>query len=85
MAIRLAEMTSSAAAVQLHAVSVGLLARGTLAEPAGRLAAAARDLATAAVQRTDINLNQMVDSPDFTDFDKSFEAFREQAMAAADE
>jgi hypothetical protein len=85
MGARLAEIRNCASAVELHAVSVALLARETLAEPAEWLTAAARDLAAAAAHNTDMSLNQMVSSPDFSEFDQSVKAFRARAVADAGE
>jgi hypothetical protein len=81
MPARLADIRSCAAAVQVQAASVGFLARETLAEPAERLASAAADLAAAAVQSTDMSLNQMPSRPDFTAFDQSVDTFRSTAIA----
>lgn len=81
MPARLADIRSCAATVQVQAASVEFLARDTLAEPAERLAAAAADLAAAAVQGTDMSLNQMPSSPDLTAFDHSVDAFRLAAIA----
>jgi hypothetical protein len=82
MGTQLAEITNSAAAVQLHAVSVGL-ARESLAQSAELLAAAARDLAAATVQNTDMSLHQVVESPDCAEFDGRVTAFRLLAVADA--
>jgi hypothetical protein len=73
MGARLAEIRNCAGAVQVHAVSVGLLAPEAPAGPAERVAVAANGLAANAADNTDMNLNQMVTSPDFTEFDGSVE------------
>jgi hypothetical protein len=80
-----AEIRSCSAAVELHALSVGLLARDALAEPVERVTAAARELAAAAVQNTDMNINRVAISPDFAAFDQSVEEFWSRALASADE
>lgn len=85
MGARLAEIRKCAAAVQLHAVSVALLAGESLDDPAERLAAAAMDLAAAAVHNADMSLNQMVSCPDLSEFDGSVKAFRLRAVADAGE
>jgi hypothetical protein len=85
MGAQLAGIGSSAAAVQLCAVRVGLLARQALADAAAGLAVASRELATAVVQNTDLKLNQLVVSPDCTEFDGRVEAFRLRAVEDADE
>jgi hypothetical protein len=83
MAARLAEIRSSAADVQLHAVSVGLLAQARLAEPAQRLADAAARLALGAERSTDRAAQQMVSAPSFTELDNCATAFRDAAIAQA--
>lgn len=85
MLARLAEIRNCAAAVEVQAASVGLLARETLAEPAAELASAATELAAAAVQGTDMDLNQMPEDPDFATFDERVDLFRIKALATADE
>jgi hypothetical protein len=79
MLTRLADIRACAAAVQVQAASVGFLAGDTLGAPAERLASAATELATAAIQSTDMNLKQMPSSPDFTAFDQGVEEFRRKA------
>jgi hypothetical protein len=79
MPTRLSDIRACAAAVQVQAASVGFLAGDTLGPSAQRLASAANELATAAIQGTDMNLKQMPSSPDFTAFDQSVEEFRLRA------
>ncbi len=85
MGTRLADVRKSAAAAQLHAVNVALLAPRKLGEPAQRLAAAASRLATAAADGTDMRVQEMIRLPDFTELDENFTAFRQIAVANAGE
>lgn len=82
---RVAGIRESEAAVQLHAVSVALLAPGKLGEPAGLLAAVANDLTTTAVAPENIaaKSGQMINRPNFAEFDESVAAFRRIVIADA--
>jgi hypothetical protein len=83
MGTRLADIRKYAAAAQLHAVNVALLAPRKLAEPAQRLAAAASRLAAAAADGTDLRVNEMIRPPDFTELDETFTTFQKIAVADA--
>jgi ParB-like chromosome segregation protein Spo0J len=80
---RLAQIRESEAAIHLHAAAVALLAPENLAEPADLVARAATRLVMAAEEKVDPNAKQMVTKPDFKEFDKSVEAFRDKAVADA--
>jgi hypothetical protein len=85
MGARLAEVRECDAAVQLHAVSVALLAAGKLAEPAEQLATAVSSLvATAtAAENIDTRQGEMLHKPDFTGLDATVAAFRRKAVGNA--
>lgn len=83
MAARLAEIRSAAAAVQLHAVGVALLAPGELAGPGQALADAAARLALATAGSTDKVAQELLCPPQFTELDDAAAAFREAAVAHA--
>jgi hypothetical protein len=85
MAARLAEIRSAAAAVQLHAVSVGLLAQGQLAGPAQGLADAAARLVIATEGSIDAAAQESRGLPDSVEFDEREKAFRIAAVAYAKE
>lgn len=80
MAGRLADIRGGAAAVSLHAVNVALLAPEQLAEQAERVALAARLLARAAEDQTDMQLGQMIGEPDYTEIDESVAVFRQAVI-----
>ena len=80
MSARLEEVRRYAAATQLHAVSVGLLVPDKLAEPADRLAVAARSLALVAANDTDLDQGWVKVDPDFTMLDACVDAFRSDAL-----
>jgi hypothetical protein len=83
MGARLAGVRECDATVQLHAVSVALLAAGRLAKPAEGLATAA-DLLTAtatAEENIDKRAGELLNMPDFTGLDESIKAFRQTAIA----
>ncbi len=81
MTARLEDVRKHAAATQLHAVRVGMLVPGQLAEPADRLAAAASSLAAAAVNDTDLDQGWVSVDPDFTRLDACVDTFRREALA----
>jgi hypothetical protein len=83
MADRLAEIRRFAAAVQIHAATVELLATGKVSGTAAGLARAADKFVVAAVANTDLQLKQMVAATDPTELSKAMEAFRKQAVEAA--
>lgn len=83
MGARLEAVRRYAAATQLHAVSVGLLVPAKLAGPAGDVATAARDLAVAAANDTDLDQGWVNADPDFVPLDTSVEAFRTAALSYA--
>ncbi len=80
MAARLEEVRNHAAATQLHEVSVGTLVP-KLAESAGRVAAAARSVAMAAADHTDLERGWVAIDPDFTTLDASVDTFRREVLA----
>lgn len=80
MSARLEQVRVFAADTQLHAVSVGLLAPGDLAEPAGSLAVAAQSLAATATHDTDLDQGWVSVDPDFTTLDTRVDAFRRAAL-----
>jgi hypothetical protein len=85
LAVRLGEIRAAAAAVQLHAVSVALLAQGQLAGPAQGLADAAATLVTATEGSIDTAAQQSRGLPDFVEFDEREKEFRIAAVARATE
>jgi hypothetical protein len=80
MTARLEKVREHAAATRLHAVSVGLLVPGKLAEPADHLAAVAQGLAVAAGNDTDLDHGWVEADPDFTALDGCVDAFRREAL-----
>ena len=83
MGARLAEVRERAAAVQLHAVCVALLALGKLGGPAEGLAQAASRLAAAAERHTDLISGTMISCPDYTELDQHGSLFRQNAVTYA--
>jgi hypothetical protein len=83
MPARLAQIRQYAAAVQIHAAKIELLAPGTLATAADVLAKAAGRFAAQAAVSTNLKLNQMVAAPDPTELVEAIEAFRKQAVLDA--
>lgn len=83
MAARLAEIRKLAAAVQIHAARIELLAPGALGGPAVQLAKMAEKFAAAAAENTNLELNQMVTAPSPTELGAAIEFFRKQAVAEA--
>jgi hypothetical protein len=83
MGARLAEIRECAAATQLHAMTVALLASGKLTEPTARLASAATRLVTVTARNTDLKAGEMLIKPDFTEFDEKITAFRQVVVADA--
>jgi hypothetical protein len=80
---RLADTRKYAAAIELRALNVVLLAPGQFAEPAELLAAAVRNLAKATADNTDLTLGTMIRSPDFDELDECVLAFRRIAVTDA--
>ena len=83
MANRLAEIRKLAAAVQIHAATIELLAPGKLSGAAAQLAGAAERFAAATAANTDLQLNQMVTAPDPAELSAAMGAFRKHAVEAA--
>jgi hypothetical protein len=83
MPSRLAQTRAFAAAVQIHAANIELLAPKTLAGTADALAKAAGKFAAEAAENTDLKLNQMVTAPDATELSEAIEAFRKQSVLEA--
>jgi hypothetical protein len=77
MGARLAEIRECAAATQLQAMSVALLAPGKLAEAAENLASAASGLLAVTEQNTDVDHGVMPGAPDFAELDEKISAFRQ--------
>jgi len=80
MSARLEKVREYEAATQVNAVSVGLMAPGQLAKPADQLAGAARSLALAAAQNTNLDEGWVPVDPDFTELDTCVDAFKKQAL-----
>jgi hypothetical protein len=76
--VRLAEIRSSAADVQVKAAKVSFLV-SKLDRPAGSLARAAADIAAEAVANTDMSTGVMT-APSFTAFETVVEKFRSEAI-----
>ncbi|MDX6396581.1 MAG: hypothetical protein QOJ73_7644 [Streptosporangiaceae bacterium] len=83
MPARLGQIRTYAAAVQIHAANIELLAPATFATPADVLAKAAGKFAVQAAANTDLKLNQMVAAPDPTELGEAIEVFRKQAVLDA--
>ena len=83
MTARLEKVREQAAATQLHAVSVGLLAPDRLADPADRLAAAAQKVAEAVVKDTNLDKGWVDVDPDFAALDACVDTFRMEALKEA--
>ena len=81
MGARLEAVRGYASAAGLHAVSVSLL-ENRLAEPAGRLGAAAKTYADAATTYTDLDKGWMVSDPNHRDLEEAINDFRNKAIAA---
>jgi hypothetical protein len=81
MTARLAEIRTLAAAVQIHAANVELLAPVPLGDPAAELARAAEKFAVQAGENTNLELEQMVSAPDPSELGAATDAFRAQAVA----
>jgi hypothetical protein len=85
MGDRLARVREYAAAAQLNAVRVELLAQGDLRSAAERLAASARSLGKATEVNTNLELGSVTDSPVFGELDEELddrvETFRQLAVA----
>jgi hypothetical protein len=77
---RLAMVREYAAAAQLHATSVSMLAPAQFAEPADQLAEAASHLAEAAAKNTKLDQSTMLKLPSFTELNKLIETFRRIAV-----
>jgi hypothetical protein len=75
MSARLEKVREYVAAVEIHATTVGLLVPDTLAEPADRLAAAARNLTEAAARDTCADQGWLTADPDFAEIDACVQAF----------
>jgi hypothetical protein len=82
---RLAEIRDCAAAVKLHAATIELLAPQPFAALADNLAREAAKFAQQAVANTDLKLNQMVEIPNPGELERAAEAFRERAVAEAND
>jgi hypothetical protein len=80
---RLGEIREFAAAVQLHAINLGLLAPHDLAAPADELAAAAARLAAATTENTVLTLGAVAGNPDFAELDEYVQHFKRSAVDQA--
>jgi hypothetical protein len=84
MGERLAKVRDYAAAAQIPAVSVSMLAPRQFAEPADRLAAAASRLAEAAAANTNLMQGSMTTTPSFSELNECVETFRRIAVDHAE-
>ena len=84
MGARLEQVRSYAAAAQLHAVSVSLLAPERLAESADLLATAADSLADWTVLNTNLEQGSMIREPNFHQLDDCVKAFRKKVVGDAE-
>jgi enamine deaminase RidA (YjgF/YER057c/UK114 family) len=82
MGLRLEAVREYASATAVHAASVSLLARD-LAEPADRVAAAAKTYADAAAESTDLVKGWMAVEPNHDELDDAIKQFRQRAIANA--
>ena len=80
MRARVEEVRGRADAAGLYAARVSLLVPGQLAEPAGKVAAAARGLASEVVQNTDLNRGVMVGNVNADPLDTCIADFRKEAV-----
>jgi hypothetical protein len=80
MGARLEAVREYASATALHAASVSLLA-SDLAEPADRVATAAKTYADAAAESTDLDKGWMAVEPNHEELDDAIKEFRQRAMA----
>lgn len=82
MAARLEAVREYASGTAVHAASVSLLA-SDLAEPADRVAAAAKTYADAAAESTDPITGWMAVEPNHDELDNAIKQFRQRAIADA--
>lgn len=82
MGARLDAVRNYASAAALHAASVSLLA-SDLAEPADRVAAAAKTYADAAAHSTDLDKGWMTVEPNHDELEEAIKEFRQRAIADA--
>jgi hypothetical protein len=80
MGTRLERVRNYAAAAQLHAVGVSLLAAESLAMLADVMAKAANSLAEWAVENTNLEQGSMIREPNFRDLDDRTKAFIEKVV-----
>jgi hypothetical protein len=80
MRTRVEDVLSQAEATRLHAASVSLLVPGRLAEPANKVAAAARALAEEVVRNTNLDRGVSIDTSDTRALDTSITDFRDEAV-----
>jgi hypothetical protein len=83
MTERRASVLAYAAACQVHATNVALLAPHGLGPPAERLAAAASHLGETATRDTDLMMRASLPAPDFNELDECAERFRQAARTHA--
>ena len=85
MRARVEEVRNHAEATRLHAASVGMLAPDRLAEPADKVAVAARSLADDVVRNTDLDRGVPIGFADTSAMDACIAAFRNEAVNYAGE
>lgn len=80
MRARVEDVLNHAEATRLHAASVSLLVPARLAEPAGKVAAAARALAEDVVRNTNLDRGVSIDQSDTSALDASITDFQDKAV-----
>jgi hypothetical protein len=80
MRARVEEVLNHAEATRLHAASVGLLVPRRLADPADKVAVAARALADDVVQNTNLDRGVSIDRSDTRALDTCITKFRDEAV-----
>lgn len=81
MRSRLARVRKCASKATVHAVGIGTIEPDVFADLADKLAKAARNLALAARENTDLELNMSTGVPDLDELNDCMEAFSEAAIA----
>jgi hypothetical protein len=77
---RVEEVLKHAESTRLHAASIGMLAPGQLAEPAEKVAVAARTLADDVVRNTDLDRGVLIGFADTSALDGRINVFRAEAV-----
>jgi hypothetical protein len=83
MRSRLAQVRRHASDAALHAVLIGVIEPKLFADLAENLAKAARSLAQAAAESTNLEMNMSTEVPHLGELDKCIEAFSKRVVANA--